>query len=134
MTTEAELFHGYHAPVSNLASSVVAMVAGEATLEEVCRKLAAVDVGALPVVVDDGVIGIVTERDIVRAIAQGAYVESTTAADVASGTVQWIEGDTTCGQAIEQMLEQGIRHLGVGGPEAPSLLSARDLLRALADV
>jgi CBS domain-containing protein len=133
MTTESELFHGYNAPVANLAASVVATVAGEATLEEVCRKLAAVDIGALPVVKGNEVIGIVTERDIVRALAQGAYVESTTAADVASQSVDWISGDTTCGQAIEQMLEQGIRHLGVGGPDAPSLLSARDLLRALAN-
>jgi CBS domain-containing protein len=133
MSSEAELFHGYNAPVSKLAAKVVAVVDGEATLHDVCRKLASVEVGALPVVTDGEVIGIVTERDIVNAIAQGAYLDKTTAADVATKQVKWITADTTCGGAVRAMLDAGTRHLAVGGPDTPSLLSARDLLRALAD-
>ena len=133
MTTEADLFHGQNAPVAKLAASVVATVDAEATLSEVCRKLAAVEVGALPVMSDDEVVGLVSERDIVQAIARGAFVDTTTAGDVASFGIRWITDDTTCGTATRVMLDHGIRHLGVGGPEAPALLSARDLLRALAE-
>lgn len=132
MTTETEMFHGHEARVAQLAASVVATVDAAATLTEVCRKFAAVKVGALPVVLDGEVAGLVSERDIVQAIARGAVVDSTTAGDVASFGIRWVTDDTTCGTATRVMLDHGIRHLGVGGPDAPALLSARDLLRALA--
>jgi len=132
MATETELFRSPEAPVGRLAAWVGATIDADATLAQVCQKLAAVEVGALPVVRDDTVVGLVSERDVVQAIGHGAFTESTTAGDVASLGVRWVTPDTTCATAMRVMLDHGIRHLGVGGPEAPSLLSARDLLRALA--
>ena len=134
MATESELFHGMQAPVGQLAARLVAVISAEATLHEVCRKLAAIEGGALPVSDKGGaIVGLVTERDIVNALAQGAYLDSTTAGDVASQGIVWIAPEATCADAVNAMVAGGTRHLGVGGPDAPMFISARDLLRAMAD-
>ena len=134
MATESELFHGIEAPVGQLASRLVAAISCDATLHEVCRKLAAIEGGALLVAdEDDNIMGLVTERDIVTALAQGAYLDSTTAGDIASRGIIWVPPEATCAEAITAMVDSGTRHLGVGGPDAPQFISTRDIMGALAD-
>ena len=60
----------------------VATVPGEATLLEVAEALAADGIGALGVVENGHLVGVVSERDVVHHLAQGANPEHVTAADV----------------------------------------------------
>jgi CBS domain-containing protein len=80
--------------------------------------------------------GIVTERDILRALASdGAAALAKRAGDVASRPLVTVSAASFCYLAIARMNRHGIRHLGVTGPagDVAGALSARDLLRLRAE-
>lgn len=83
-----------------------------ASIEDAAKKMKEADAGALLVVDDDDLKGIVTDRDIVvNAIAEGntdAKVE-----DVASTDATTIESDAELSDAIEKMREAKVRRLPV---------------------
>ena len=100
------------------------------------RRMAEHRIGALLVVDDGELVGIFSERDVVkRVVAQGRDPLTTTLADVCSRDVATVgEGDdaATCARLIR---DRGFRHLPVvdenGRPVG--VLSARDFLQHIAD-
>jgi CBS domain-containing protein len=80
--------------------------------------------------------GIVTERDIVRALARdGAAALAKPAGDVASHPLVTVAAESFCYLAVARMNRRGIRHLAVTGPAGviAGAVSARDLLRLRAE-
>ena len=70
-------------PVSALCADTVLRVDPDADLWSVAAALAAAEVGVLVVGSGDDVCGVVSERDIVRALAAHRGVGDTTAAEIA---------------------------------------------------
>jgi CBS domain-containing protein len=104
-----------------------------ATLDQVAQRLAADSVGALVVTEGERIAGIVSERDVVHAIASGKDLDSTTAAELGTRRVVTCTPDTTIQAAAELMMEHYVRHLLVEDPNGPiGMVSARDLLSAYA--
>ena len=104
-----------------------------ATLHQIAQRLAAQGVGALVVTEGDRVVGIISERDVVRAVAAGKDLDSTTAAELGSRRVVTCTPDTTIPAAAELMMEHYVRHLLVEDRNGPiGMVSARDLLGAYA--
>jgi len=92
------------------------------------------DVGCAPVVDEDNVlVGIITERDIVRAVADGADSEKTPVHDYMTSDPTVAAPDTEIREAARIMLELGVRHLPVVTPDGHlvGLASVRDLLLEL---
>ena len=117
-------------------SAQVARVDPEATLFEVARKLAAVEVGALVVGGVDRIDGIISERDVVIAIAERNHPDAILAGEVAvRDNLLWIGPEHSVGEAANLMIERGVRHalVGVDGNLA-GIVSARDLLAALSTI
>lgn len=119
--------------VADAMSREVLVAARDQTLREVCREMAARNVGAA-VVQDDDMPGpgILTERDVLRAVARGADPDATAVAEVMTfeartATVSW-DLDT----AAEEMVRHGFRHLVVvdDGGRLAGILSMRDVVRA----
>ena len=107
----------------------VATVAPDATLVEVAQQLTSVGVGALAVGAGGEVTGVVSERDIVSAVAEGRDLATTRVIDVAHTDLVWCDADATVAEAAERMMERYIRHILVAdGDRPPSIVSARDLL------
>ena len=105
----------------------------DATLREIAQRLTAEGVGALVVTEGDRVTGIISERDLVRAVATGKDLDSTTASDVETRGVVTCTADTTVGAAADLMMEHYVRHLLVEDRNGPiGMISARDLLGAYA--
>jgi CBS domain-containing protein len=122
-------------PVSTLAADVVARVAEDANLWEIAEALVEADVGALAVVVDDeeDVQGVVSERDLVRALATRQDPSSTTARAIAHTRLVWCDADSTVAEVAEQMMERYVRHVLVEHDgRVAGIVSARDLLGAYA--
>lgn len=93
----------------------VATIAPEATVSDALAELAEYNVGAL-VVSRDGVhlAGIVSERDIVRALARdGADALQTTIADLMKSDVATCEGRSDSAEMMSLMTERRFRHLPV---------------------
>lgn len=72
------------------------------------------NVGSLPVCDGSGLMGIVTDRDIVtRAVAQGRSLDDTTVSDVMSQNVQWCFEDQSIDEVAGRMAHVQIRRLPV---------------------
>jgi CBS domain-containing protein len=108
-------------------------VGPEATVRQMAQRLAAEGVGALVVVEGDQVRGIVSERDLMLAIAAGQDLDTTTAADLDNPDVVTCTPETTVHDAAVLMTERYVRHLLVRDHTGPvGMISARDLLGAYA--
>jgi len=112
-------------------SSVVLTVGPSHTLSESARLMAERNVGAAVVVDPDSPgPGIVTERDILRAIAAGQdpaveLVRDHLTDELISASPEW-----SLEQAAETMIEHGFRHLLiVNGADLLGVLSMRDIVR-----
>ena len=121
-------------PVRELMTRAVARISPEARLDELARKLSAVEVGAMGVGTTDALIGIVSERDVTRAYGRGGEPETVRVADITTRDIVWCVPETSAADAARVMVERGIRHLLVGDDSAGDLqgiVSARDLMGAL---
>jgi CBS domain-containing protein len=120
-------------PVSHLVSDTVTWIAPDASLLEVAAKLASSDIGAL--VVGDGATatGMISERDVVHALADGREPASTHASDVATTELLWCDAEATIDEVAAEMMENYVRHLLVEDEgRLVGVVSARDLLGAYA--
>ena len=119
-------------PVSLLAGRMPIRVAATATLREVARTLEREGVGALIVRGTRATAGIVTERDLVRALASGGDPDTVP-------VVQWMHwplvslgSDETVLDAGRTMVNNHVRHLLLTeGDDVTGVVSARDIISAL---
>jgi CBS domain-containing protein len=105
----------------------------DATLRQIAQHLAAEGVGALVVTEGDRITGIISERDLIRAVASGKDLDSTTASQLGTRAVVTCPPDMTVQDAAHLMMEHYVRHLLVADRHGPiGMVSARDLLGAYA--
>lgn len=84
------------------------------TLDEIAIMMRDQDVGAIPVVDDGELIGIITDRDIVlRCVAESKDPSEIAADEIISGDLQTVEPDDDIEQALRIMSEKQIRRLPV---------------------
>ena len=88
-------------------------IAATATLREAARELAEQLVGVLLVVRASGTAGILSERDVVRAIAEGADPDEERVGDWCTDELVRCAEDTTVAEAIEVMQRNEVRHIVV---------------------
>lgn len=116
-------------PVSDLVEDEVVTVPPEANLVDVAETLLEQNIGAVVVGAQGTVTGILSERDVVRAVAEGRDPTTTLAADVASTALVWCDLGATVAEVALEMMDRYVRHVLV---EADGVLvgivSARDLL------
>jgi CBS domain-containing protein len=88
-------------------------------------------VGAAVVADQDGPgLGIITERDILDAVAAGEDLDAETAHDHQTTDVVFATPTWTLTQAAQAMMRGGFRHLVVlDGTEIAGMLSVRDIVR-----
>ena len=105
----------------------------DTTLHQVAERLAAEGVGTLVVTEGERIVGIVSERDVARAVASGRDLNLTTAAELGTRGVVKCPADTTVQEAVHLMMGFYVRHLIVEDRTGPiGMVSARDLLGAYA--
>ncbi len=101
----------------------------ETTLEEIAMMMKTENTGAIPVVDEDELIGIVTDRDIVmRCVAEGGDASEMTAEDLITEDVETIDPDADVEEALELMSHRQIRRLPVvDNGELVGMLSIGDI-------
>ena len=100
--------------VRELMTEEVATVTLATTLNEVASKMKQEDTGAIPVLDEDRLVGIVTDRDIViRCIAEGKDPNELTAEDILSRDLETIDPDADVQEAARIMARRQIRRLPV---------------------
>ena len=102
------------------------------TLLDAARKLAELDVGAMPICgEDDRLKGMLTDRDIVvKALAHGKDPASTRAGELAEGKPVTIGADDSVAEALETMKDHKVRRLPViDGHDLIGIVSQADLAK-----
>lgn len=112
--------------------SAVVTITPDRSVEDAMRLLVEHNIGAL-VVVEDGIRGIISERDVLRAAA--ADVQRLTSArvrDLMTADVITTTPDADIRSAMDTMAERRIRHLPVvSGREVSGMISIGDVVNAL---
>src|SRR4051795_11943177 len=106
------------------------------TLLDAARKLADLDVGALPICgEDDRLKGMLTDRDIVvKALAQGKDPGTTRAGELGQGDSQTVTigADDSIDEALRTMIDHKVRRLPViDGTECIGIVSQADLAKEI---
>src|SRR5438067_7226624 len=100
--------------VSQLMTKNVSVADLETTLEEIATMMRDEDAGAIPVLDDDKLIGIITDRDIVlRCIAEGRDPVGTTSEDILSADLTTIRPNDDVDMASHMMAQRQVRRLPV---------------------
>src|SRR3712207_6187102 len=106
-------------------------VEASASVVEVAKQMVERNVGAVLVMEDGRLAGIMTERDLMRAVARGLHAEATVA-DCMTRDPETIGPDDTTEHAAVLMLHGGFRHLPVvEGDDVVGMLSIRDLFHVV---
>jgi CBS domain-containing protein len=103
-----------------------------ATLQEAAQRMKEEKISSVLVTEDGYLIGILTERDMVKAVAEGIDTELVHVRDYMTSAPVAVNPDTTVEEAAKIMFERSFRHLPVvdGERELKGVVSIRDLARA----
>lgn len=120
--------------VRTLLGGEVRRTTPDATLYEVAALLAEEDIGALVVDdVDAETTAVITERDVVKALAELRDPAETKVHQVASTDLIFCDADSSIADVALQMTEEYVRHVLVEDDgELVGIVSARDVLGAYA--
>lgn len=134
-TADEESGIGNGPAVELFMGETVPLVDPSTTLREAAVRLRDAEVGLLVVGTADAVQGVVSERDIVRCVANGVDLDSTTVEAVESEDLKWATRDTSVAEVVEEMMEHYLRHVLIAGDDGRlvGVASMRDLIAAFLD-
>ena len=119
--------------VGDVMSRNLLTVEATTALASAATRMCDLNVGAILVLSGDSVSGILTERDVLRAVAQGG-VEGTNVAAWMTRDPETVDADESTSQAASIMIHGGFRHLPVLDDGKPvGIVSIRDLMRVVVD-
>jgi len=113
--------------------STVHTIGPSASVFDAVRRMAEKNIGALLVVEDEQVVGMVTERDYARKIALMSRSSKDTALrDVMSSPVMYVRPDQSSEECMALMTENRLRHLPVmDGGKLVGLISIGDIVKGI---
>lgn len=106
----------------------------DASLAQAARLMVDEDHGALPVTIHGYLIGIITERDVLRAVADGRSPDGTTVGQLMTPDPDSLEPDMDVKCAAHLMLAAGYMHLPVADEgKVLGMVSMKDITWALTE-
>lgn len=123
-----------HDPIRSLVYWEPSFVKREVSLRAIAREMATEEVGALLLETTDGGFGVLSERDVVAALAEGADPDEVWGDDIVTLEVRVADPDDAIVDVALQMLDANVRHIVVTDGRRPvGVVSMRDVLRTLVD-
>lgn len=121
--------------VSDIMTPAAVYDAPDDTLAEAAAKMWQQQTGSLLVLENDALSGIVTERDVLRIVAEGHEPKSVSLRDVMTPGPVTIRPDATLHEAASIMFDKWFRHLPVvdDSGAVQGIISLRDLLSLVAE-
>jgi CBS domain-containing protein len=115
--------------VETMMEAPVRTIQAGASLRETAALLRDLDMGTLVITAGDDIVGIVSERDIVHAIADGTDPDAATVDAVMSRDPRYATIADDVRSALQTMIAARIRHLPViDEGEVVGIVSVRDLV------
>ena len=120
-------------PVLGIMATSVATIDAAASWADALAELVGNHIGAVVLVDDNDRIGLVSERDLIVALADSTVdPESRQIGEIATFDLVWAAPGDSIRHVGERMLDAEVRHLPIGdGREVVGMVSARDVLKVL---
>ncbi len=119
--------------ISEIMTKAAVTDSAAETLADACDKMRHAQTSSILIMDGERMVGIVTERDVVKCIARGLDPKETTLKDVMTTDIVTIGPMTTLKEAANIMATKWIRHLPiVEGSRVVGMISQRDLTGVLA--
>jgi len=120
--------------VRELVGGNVIWVSPDATLRQAAESMVSTDVGSVAVEVDGALEGILTERDILRAVADDADMDLDPVSSWMTEYPDSFTSEMDVDEAANWMLATGYRHLPVvDGGSVLGVISIKDVLWAITE-
>lgn len=120
--------------VSEQMSHDVLAVSPDATLSAAAQTMMERSVGSAAVLAGGRLVGIITERDVLRSVALGLVPWTSRVSESMTGNPVTVTPGMSTEEAMRMMMTRGFRHLPVmEGDALLGLVSLRDLLRGRVD-
>jgi CBS domain-containing protein len=117
------------AQLADIMTRDVFMTAPDVPVADVARSMVKGRVGSALVMRGSMLVGIFTERDVLRAAASGKDLTASRVVDWMTSDPETVDADVDSEDAAELMLSRGFRHLPiVEGNECVGIVSLRDVL------
>ena len=121
--------------VRNFMTKDIVSTQGTGRVNDAMNLMVEKNIGSVVVKEDGEIVGIVTERDVLKKCCPQAECNIMTAKDVMSSPLVTIDGGAALGEAAELMAEKRIRRLLVTeGGKICGIITERDVMRATLDV
>ncbi|MEM9606954.1 MAG: CBS domain-containing protein [Actinomycetota bacterium] len=115
--------------ISDVMQPAPTSVPGSTTVRAAAEVLVLGEIGSVVVRHHGAMSGLVTERDIVRALAEGEDPDELRVEDLMTLDLETVAPDTTVEEAAQVMIDGGIRHLPVvDDGVVVGVVSIRDVL------
>ncbi|PZF83924.1 CBS domain-containing protein [Jiangella anatolica] len=119
--------------VAEIMTSATITDSTSGTLRSAAEQMWKQQTGSVVIVEGDAIVGIVTERDVMRAVGRGADPDQAPIAEVMTRDVITVEPDTHVRDAARLMAQHWIRHLPiVENGKLAGILSQRDVIGVFA--
>lgn len=117
--------------ISAVMTRTVSRVGIEQPAGEALATMHEKAVSSVLIVENELILGIITERDIVRALHAASNLKSLSCADLMQAPVLSVQESTSCLDAYHQMAARGVRHLAVtdAGGHVVGIASEGDVMR-----
>ena len=111
-------------------------IAPDATVLDALNMMAEHNIGALLVMSDGEMVGIISERDCIRKVdVKGRNAKDTQVKEIMTSNVVTLEASHPLEECMSLMIEKNFRHLPVcEGKELLGILSVRDVLKEVIEV
>ncbi len=121
-------------PIVSLTGDEVLCAPATATVLEAATTMSEAGVSLLVLGSADDVEAVLSERDVVRAVADGVALDQTPATDYGSTTLRWALPESSISDVVDEMMSGYVRHVLVadGGGKLVGIVSMRDILAAYA--
>ena len=116
-------------PIVHVVEDNVVRMALDASVLDVAEMLTSANIGVVVLGDETTTEGIVSERDVVRAVAERRDPLATRAIDVGHRQLVWCDVSATVAEVADEMMEQYVRHVLVERDGVlVGVVSARDVL------
>jgi CBS domain-containing protein len=121
-------------PLADVMTTRLVQAAPGETVREAVRRMSEAGVGSVAVCEGPRLVGILTERDVLRLAARGADLDAVPVGDAMTENVLTASPDADILGAARLMSERHIRHLPVvEGENLLGIVGIRDIVGALAE-
>jgi CBS domain-containing protein len=121
--------------VQNVMTETIITVDADASLGDAMRVMVERDIGSVVVTRDGEIVGILTERDVLKSFVGVSEAAQRKTGEVMSSPVITVDANATIGQAVDLMAEKKIRRLLVNeAGQICGIVTERDLMKATLDV